>query len=172
MRRAPGRWGVRRAPGRWGMGRALAGLVAAVALAACGSQALSPVDIAQNYVYAISEGNYAGACALLEPQTRAALLTSAHWSRGCASLFGRCLPNEAQIAAADQSQLLYANVDLTTSGDRARAALSGTRVARGVRVVTLAHRHDEWRLTSPGHALQRCVPRLRRAHASRRRRRG
>jgi hypothetical protein len=104
-----------------------------------------------SYIQAIGEGNYANACGLLDRSARASL----HGS--CQAVFARCLPNEAAALARDQTQQLYANIDLTTTGKTAVAVVSGTAVARTVKSVTLAERGGNWQLTSPGEKLQRCI---------------
>jgi hypothetical protein len=150
-------------------GTAALGLVAG--LAGCGnSSVLSPVEVTQNYVYAIAEGNYSGACALLDPHTRETLVSWAGADVSCPRLFARCLRSTSTVLRHDQAQLLYANVDLQVSGSRADVRLSGTAVARAAREVTLVERHTQWRLTSPGRAITRCAHNWRR-HRRRGRRR-
>lgn len=140
------------------------GLVAG--LAGCGNtNVMTPVEVAQNYVFAVAEGNYPGACALLESGTRTRLTSGMRSS--CPRLFARCLPNASTTLSHDQAQLLYANADLRVSGRRAVVRLSGPAVARATKAVTLVNQHARWRLTSPGRAITRCVSRLerRRRHA-------
>jgi hypothetical protein len=136
-------------------------------LAGCGNaNVVSPSDVAQNYVSAIAEGNFSGACALFEAHTRDRLVALSGSS--CPRLFARCLPRESTSLPRDQVQLLYANVDLRVSGAHAEARLSGTAVTKATKEVTLVDQHTHWRLTSPGGAITRCVGRLsrdrRRAH--------
>lgn len=125
-------------------------LVAAVAVVGCGSTAPTAYSVVQSYVAAIGEGNYANACGLLDQRTRASLRVP------CQARFARCLPNESAALAHDQTQQLYANINLRTTGKTAVAFLSGTAVARTVRSVTLADRGGKWRLTSPGEKIARC----------------
>ncbi|MEO6858048.1 MAG: hypothetical protein ABI323_05610 [Solirubrobacteraceae bacterium] len=140
------------------MRRWIAALGLIVGLAGCGNaDVLSPVEVAQNYMYAIAEGNYAGACALLDQHTRARLVSSTGRDVSCPRLFARCLRNSSTILRHDQAQLLYANADLQLTGSRADVRLSGTAVATAARQVTLVDRHMHWSLTSPGKAITRCV---------------
>jgi hypothetical protein len=125
-------------------------LVLAVLAAACGSNAPTAYSVVDSYIQAIGEGNYANACGLLDQSARASL----HGS--CETVFARCLPNEAAALARDQTQQLYANINLTTTGKTAVAVVTGTAVARTVKSVTLAEQGGNWRLTSPGEKLQRC----------------
>jgi hypothetical protein len=137
-----------------------------VALGGCGNaNVLSPAEVAQNYVAAIAEGNFPGACALFEAHTRDRLVAVSGSS--CPRMFSRCLPRASTSLPKDQVQLLYANVDLRVSGAHAEARLSGTAVTKEAKEVTLVDQHTHWRLTSPGRAITRCVDRL-----SRDRRRG
>jgi hypothetical protein len=143
---------------------ALAGaLVAAALLAGCGggSNYVPPNEVAQRYVSAIAEGNGQSACALIESPTRSKLLASTHSHISCPALLRRCLPYHVNTANSDQSQLLYVNVDLETHGRHARAMLSGLRIARAIRVVTLHETRSIWRLTSAGRAVERCASRMR-----------
>ncbi len=145
------------------MSRAIAVLGLTAALAGCGAaNVVSPVDVAQNYVSAVGEGNFAGACALFEPHALASLLASTGSHPTCPALLARCLPSRVTVTSADKLQLLYVNVDLRTSGSRAVAGLSGLPVASAIKQVTLVRRRSQWRLTSPGQAVTRCVLRLRR----------
>ena len=134
-------------------------------LAACGNaNVVTASDVTQNYIDAIAEGNYPGACSLLEPHTRAAMVASARTHESCEALLNRCLPNNIEVSAADQSQLLYVTIDLQTSGRTAQGTLSGLPVARAVRRVTLVRQHGRWRLTTAGQAVTRCVHRLHAGH--------
>jgi hypothetical protein len=119
-------------------------------LASCGQSQPSPGEIAQNYVNAVAEGNYAGACALLDGRAREALHTSTRSRAGCAALLARCLPTNASVLQKDQAQLFYANVEVTTDGPRAAVRTSGTAVARRIREVTLAKERGHWQLTTYG----------------------
>ena len=145
------------------MRRTIALLALAVAVAGCGAaNVVSPVDVAQNYVSAVGEGNFAGACALFEPHALGSLLASTGSRPTCPSLLARCLPTRVTVTSADQLQLLYVNVDLRTYGSRAVAGVSGLPVAKAIRQVTMVEHRGRWRLTSPGRAVTRCVSRLRR----------
>jgi hypothetical protein len=143
--------------------RTIAVLALAAALAGCGAaNVVSPVDVAQSYVSAVGEGNYAGACALFESHALDSLLASTGSHPTCPVLLARCLPSRVAVTSADKLQLLYVNVDLRTHGSRAVAGLSGLPVARAIGQVTLVEQRTRWRLTSPGRAVNRCVSRLRR----------
>jgi hypothetical protein len=134
-------------------------------VAACGNaNVVTPSEITQNYVDAIAEGNYPGACGLLAARTRAATVASARTHEDCAALLGRCLPSKIRVSAADQSQLLYVTIDLQTSGRNAQGTLSGLPVARAIKRVTLVRQRGRWRLTTPGQAVTRCVHRLHADH--------
>jgi hypothetical protein len=147
-------------------------LAAGLVVAACGhANVVTPSDITQNYVDAIAEGNYPGACKLLLARTQAALVAAAGTREGCAPLLDRCLPNKITVSAADQSQLLYVTIDIQTSGPTAQGTLSGLPVARAIRRVTLVRKRGTWRLTTPGQAVTRCVHELQAKHARRVRRR-
>jgi len=134
------------------MPRAVAAVVLALAAlaAACGSTAPTAYSVVDSYIRAIGEGDYANACGLLNHSARASL--PGH----CQTALARCLPNEARALARDQTQQLYANINLTTTGKTAVALLSGTAVARTVKSVTLADQGGNWRLSSPGEKLQHC----------------
>lgn len=139
-------------------------LALCAALAACGNQNIvTASDVAGSYVYAVAEGNYPGACALLTPATRGALLAARPTHGGCPALLRRCLPSRFHHASGDQSQLLYASTDETIHGDHASVVLSATPAAQATRHVTLVRTHGRWRLTSPGAAIARCVAAARRA---------
>ncbi len=144
-------------------------LVLAALLTACGSaNVVSPNEVAQNYLYAIAEGDFPGACALLERHTREALVSLTRSRGSCPTLFARCLPKGSTTLRRDQVQLLYANVELSVQGSRAHARLSGVAVANAAHEVSLEEQHTQWRLTSAGDNIARCVRRLsrhrRRAH--------
>jgi hypothetical protein len=128
-----------------------AALIAAIAvLAGCGSTAPTAYSVVNSYLTAIGEGNYSAACGLLDHAARASLRPS------CTALFKRCLVNKALALARDQTQQLYAGINLSTHGSTAVAAVRGTAVARTVRRVTLAERSGNWRLTSAGAAFRHC----------------
>ncbi len=148
--------------------RLTAALAVAALLAGCG-EAKSPPDLVavNSYLNALAEGNYSNACSLLEPGTAVALIKSTGKRVGCPEAFHRCLPDSALIPKQDQSQLLYATVDLTVTGKRASASVAGNPVARVVHHVTLAKHGLVWKLTSYGVGLQGCKLRERRRSARR-----
>jgi hypothetical protein len=76
-------------------------------------------------------------------------------------VLSRCLPYNAQVAKRDQSQLLYATVNITVKRSRADATVSGTAVARAVKEVSLAKEGRHWVLTSYGSAITGCAKRAR-----------
>jgi hypothetical protein len=125
-------------------------LVAVVAVAGCGSTAPTAYSVVDSYLRALGEGNYSNACGLLDDAARASLRGS------CSEVFTRCLANEAGAIERDQTQQLYANINLTSAGKTAVAKVSGTAVARTVKHVALAERGGNWRLTSPGVVFKRC----------------
>lgn len=131
-------------------------LVLAACAAGCGAGTTGPTQVVQNYLTAIAEGEYDTACALLDSRARATLPTAPGQHLTCQAVFSRCVPNQAASFARDQTQELYANVDLTTDGSTAVAVVSGTLVARTVKEVTLANEHGTWKLTSYGQILRRC----------------
>jgi len=144
------------------MRRLIVALAVATCVAACGqSTVVTPYEVAQNYVYAIAEGNLPGACGMIEAHARAALLASTGQHISCPSLFRRCLPNSI-VGTGDQSQLLYGTFLVDTSGDRARATMDGTPAANATRRVSMIDKRTRWLLTSPGLVISRCVGRLRR----------
>ncbi|MGI8507429.1 MAG: hypothetical protein ACR2MK_11640 [Solirubrobacteraceae bacterium] len=154
------------------MKRSILVLAMAAGIAGCGNaNVVTPTDVAQSYVYAIAEGNYPGACALLDQRTRETLVSSTRPRVSCPRLFARCLPKGTTTLRRDQSQLLYANTDLQVSGSRAAVRLSGTAAARVTKEVTLVHERAHWELTSPGAAIERCAVRLARDRRRRHRRR-
>lgn len=154
------------------MRRGLLILTMVAGIAGCGNaNVVTPTDVAQSYVYAIAEGNYPGACALLDQRTRETLVASRRSRVSCPRLLACCLPKRTTALRRDQSQLLYANVDLRVSGSRADVRLSGTAAANATREVTLVHERAHCELTSPGAAIERCALRLARDQRRRHRRR-
>lgn len=149
-------------------------LAATVALAlyavGCGVTPPSPAELAgnavQKYVSALAAGYYSSACSMLDSRTRASLSGPAGSRATCTNVLARCLPYNATIAKRDQSQLLYATVQVRIARSRAEAAVSGTAVARAIREVTLAKERGGWLLTSYGRALRGCVTRARRRLAA------
>jgi hypothetical protein len=123
----------------------------------CGeSSTTPPIDVVQNYLNAVGAGNYAGACALLDKRTRESPLRSVRPRISCPTVFVRCLPNNVIRLKRDQTQLLYASIQMNVSGDKASAGVSGTAVARAIKEVTLVNERGNWKLTSYGQAVHRC----------------
>ena len=136
---------------------ALVVLLAPTVLAAgCGSSAPTPGEIAQNYVNALAQGNYASACAQLGRRAEATLVRRYGARVPCRAVLAHCLPNQAAVAKRDQTQLLFATVVTRISGRHAYVQLSGTAVARRIKQVTLTRRHGSWQLTSYGRGLSSC----------------
>lgn len=131
-------------------------LVLTGCLAGCGAPPPSPGEIAEGYITAVAEGNYANACALLDGHTRRALQAAMRSTAGCATLLARCLPTKATVLERDQTQLLYSNITSSVHGKRATVRTSGTAVARAIGEVTLVNDHGRWALTSYG--KERCPP--------------
>jgi hypothetical protein len=137
--------------------------LAVLALAGCGVTPPSPAELAgntvQKYMNALAAGYYTKACSVLNGRTRASLGGPPGSRITCEKVLARCLPYNATVAKRDQSQLLYANVQVRIEHSKARADVSGTAVARKIREVTLAHEGGSWQLTSYGTALKGCVTR-------------
>ena len=125
-------------------------------VAGCGGSGPVPSDSVQNYLSDLAEGNYGGACAQLDRPARDALLRLKGSRSSCTRVFTRCLPNSAITPTKDQSQLLYATVEVNQTGSKADAVVSGTPVARAVKEVTLAKKNGTWKLTSYGRGLTGC----------------
>jgi hypothetical protein len=137
--------------------RRAAGLIAlALCIAACGESPTPPFQVVQNYLNDIGAGNYDGACGLLDKRARDAPLKSAKPRITCAKVFVRCLPDNVIRLARDQTQLLYASIQLNVTGKTASATGGGTVVARAIRNVTLTDQQGIWKLTSYGQAVNRC----------------
>ncbi len=136
---------------------------AAALIAGCGVAAPSPAELVtnsvQSYMNALASGYYVSACAQLDTHTRDSL-GGAH---GCKAALSKCLPYNAAVLKRDQSQLLYATVEVTLAHKQARAAVSGTTVAKALKEVTLAKETHGWVLTSYGQGLTRCVSHARKA---------
>jgi hypothetical protein len=123
----------------------------------CGeSSTTPPVDVVQNYLNDLGAGNFTGACALLDKRAREAPLKSVRPRITCSTVFARCLPNNVTRLKRDQTQLLYASIQMNVTADRASADVSGTAVARAIRRVTLADERGNWKLTTYGHAVHQC----------------
>ena len=137
--------------------RAGAAIALALCVVGCGeSSTTPPVDVVQNYLNDLGAGNFSGACALLDKRARDAPLRSAKPRITCAKVFVRCLPDNVIRLARDQTQLLYASIQLNVTGETASASVSGTAVARAIRKVTLSNEQGNWKLTSYGHAVHGC----------------
>jgi len=134
-----------------------AALALAVCAGGCGeSSTTPPVDVVLNYLNDLGAGNFAGACALLDKRTREAPLKSVRPRIDCTKVFARCLPDTVTRLTRDQTQLLYASIQVNVAGDKASADVSGTAVARAIRRVTLADELGNWKLTSYGQAVHHC----------------
>jgi hypothetical protein len=135
--------------------------VAATALAGgCGTFPASPQQVAQNYVSQIADGNFSGACALLDAQARTALVHNLGPGRGCGAVLARCLPSSASVLKRNQTQLLFTDVQGTVTAGAAVLTVSGTAVAREIGQLTLRKlRAGGWQLTSYGRALKSCSTR-------------
>ena len=142
-------------------------LAVVAAIAACGESPTPPNEVVQNYLNALGAGNYVNACGFLDAQARDALVRSAPIRTSCAGIFRKCLPHQTIVLNQDQTQLLYANIDVSTSGSNAAANVSGTLVATELKHVTLRDERGVWMLTGFGEAIERC--RLARHRHSRKR---
>jgi hypothetical protein len=138
------------------MRRCAAALTLSACLTGCGTYPPSPVEIAENYVNALGEGNYAGACGMLDSGTRESLTTSSNSHGSCTSVFARCLPREIVSLKRDQTQLLYANEQATITGSEADVAVSGTAVAAEIKQVKLVKERGNWMVSSYGKVLRDC----------------
>jgi hypothetical protein len=128
-----------------------------VCVVGCGeSSTTPPIDVVQNYLNDLGAGNFTGACALLDKRTREAPLKSVRPRITCSTVFARCLPNNVTRLTRDQTQLLYASIQMNVTADKASADVSGTAVARAIRRVTLADERGNWKLTTYGHAVHHC----------------
>ncbi|HYZ81841.1 MAG TPA: hypothetical protein VE571_11250 [Solirubrobacteraceae bacterium] len=132
----------------------------AVLLAGCGEAPNPPIAVVQNYLNALGGGGYANACAMIDRQALAALMRSKHARMSCATFLHRCLPNRTIKLKSDQTQLLYANINVSLShnGTVADADTSATQVATELKHVTLKHEHRGWRFTGLGRAIEACRP--------------
>jgi hypothetical protein len=136
--------------------RAAVLLIVMAWVAGCGGSGPVPSDPVQNYLSDLAEGNYGGACAQLDRPARDALLRLKGSRSSCKRVFTRCLPDSAVTPKEDQSQLLYATVEVNQSGPKADAVVSGTPVAKAVKELTLAKENGTWKLTSYGRGLTGC----------------
>ncbi|MGH2891882.1 MAG: hypothetical protein ACRDPM_01250 [Solirubrobacteraceae bacterium] len=132
----------------------------AALLAGCGETPNPPNAIVQNYLNALGGGEYASACGMVDAQAFDALVRSKHVRMSCEKVFSRCLPNRSMILKKDQTQLLYANINVSLSdnGTVANADTSATRVATELKHVTLKHEHGVWKVTGFGQAIEACRP--------------
>ena len=130
----------------------------AAVLSGCGESPNPPIAIVQNYLNALGGGEYATACGMADSDALAALLRSKHARVSCAKLFRRCLPNRSIVLKSDQTQLLYANINVSMSdhGKVANADTAATPVAKELKHVTLKHEHGIWKFTEFGQAINRC----------------
>lgn len=134
-----------------------AAMLAAGLLAGCGTFPPSPQETAQNYISQIADGNFSGACALLDAQARAALIHDLGPGRSCTAVLAHCLPSSATVLKRNQTQLLFTDVQGTVTAHTATLTVGGTAVAREIGQVTLRKRRDgNWQLTSYGKALKGC----------------
>jgi hypothetical protein len=130
----------------------------AVLLSGCGTAPNPPIAIVQTYLNALGGGEYPAACSMVDSQALESLIRSKHVRISCAALFRRCLPNKSIVLKSDQTQLLYANINVSMSqnGKVANADTSATPVATELRHVTLKHEHGVWKFTGFGRAIEAC----------------
>ncbi len=135
-------------------------MAAALLVAGCGDSPNPPIAIVQNYLNALGGGEYSSACAMVDTQAMAALIHAKHVKISCPVLFRRCLPNRALRLKSDQTQLLYAEIDvhLSQKGTVANADTSATPVATELKHVTLKHEKGVWKFTGFGQAITDCHP--------------
>jgi hypothetical protein len=133
-------------------------VVLIAALSGCGDAPNPPIAIVQNYLNALGGGEYTAACGMVDSHALASLLHAKHARVSCVKLFSRCLPNRSLVLKSDQTQLLYAdiNVSLSDNGTVANADTSATPVATELKHVTLKHEHGVWKFTELGQAVERC----------------
>jgi hypothetical protein len=129
-----------------------------LAISACGDAPNPPISFVQNYLNALGAGDYATACGMVDGQALAALERAKHVRTSCAKLFRRCLPNRSIVLKSDQTQLLYADINVTLSdkGKVANADTSATAVATELKHVTLKHEQGVWKFTGFGRAIVAC----------------
>lgn len=135
-------------------------------LAGCGESPNPPIAIVQNYLNALGGGEFASACGMVDGQALQSLIRAKHVRIGCVTLFRRCLPSRSIDLKSDQTQLLYANIDVTLSdqGQIANADTSATPVATELRHVTLKHEKGTWKVTGFGRAIEACRASAHRPH--------
>jgi hypothetical protein len=129
-------------------------------ISGCGDAPNPPIAIVQSYLNALGGGEYTTACGMVDDQALAALRRAKHAHIGCANLFKRCLPNRSVVLKKDQTQLLYANINVSLSdnGKIANADTSATPVATELKHVALRHEHGVWKFTGFGQAIEACRP--------------
>ena len=108
----------------------------AVLLAGCGTAPNPPSAIVQNYLNVLGGGEYATACGMADSHALEALLRSKHARLSCAKLFRRCLPNRSIVLKSDQTQLLYANINVSLSDNGKIANADTSATPRAVSVCT------------------------------------
>ncbi len=133
-------------------------VAATLAISGCGEAPNPPIAFVQNYLNALGGGDYATACGMADSQALNALMRAKHVRTSCATLLSRCLPNRSIVLKSDQTQLLYADINVTLSdgGKIANADTSATPVATELRHVTLKHEHGVWKFTGFGRAIEAC----------------
>jgi hypothetical protein len=138
------------------MRRALVALLlAAATVSACGQTGPTAVDAIQNYIGAVAEGNFASACGELDARAQHSLMRFMRSHQSCPVLLARCFPNRATLLRKDQTQLLYATVQINLHGSRGEALTGGTQVAKSVKEVGVISRRGQWKLDSYG--KERCA---------------
>jgi hypothetical protein len=133
-------------------------IAATLVISGCGEAPTPPIDVVQTYLNALGGGAYSSACGMTDGQALEALIRAKHTRISCAGLFKRCLPNRSVILKSDQTQLLYANINVTLSdgGKVADADTSATPVAKELKHVTLRHERGVWKFTGFGRAIEAC----------------
>lgn len=129
-----------------------------VVIAACGDAPNPPIAVVQSYLNALGGGEYTTACRMADSQALDAVMRAKHVGTNCVALFRRCLPNRSLVLKSDQTQLLYADIEVTLSNHNsvANADTSATPVAAELKHVTLKHEKGVWRFTGFGKAIEAC----------------
>ena len=142
-----------------------------VLLAGCGEAPNPPIAFVQNYLNALGGGDFTSACGMTDGPALQALMREKHVRTSCVKLFSRCLPNLSRVLKKDQTQLLYANINVSLSdkGTVADADTSATPVATELRHVTLKHEHGTWKFTGFGKAIEACHQAAHKPHKPRHR---
>jgi hypothetical protein len=125
-------------------------LLLAAVLAGCGQTGPGPIDAVQNYVGAVAEGNFAGACGVLDTHAQTSLASFMRSQAGCATLLARCFPSVTTLLSKDQTQLLYGTVQINLHRSRGTALTGGTEVAKAINEVNLVSIKGQWILDSYG----------------------